>query len=840
MLYDDDAQLEVRHVISLAHYVIDIYGGGEELPEGELFVKRNAIQLSPTKPFGKDTPETKSFYLFTDDCSAKEDFYHALLQCQQKHSDNVFEQAKPLRFNSKHLVKLIQQLHESEQSLETRWLNALLGRIFLAIYKTSDIEHLIRSKLARKLSRVQKPSFLGLVNIQEVDMGDCIPIFTNPKLKELTIDGTLVLETDVKYTGNFRLQVATVAKLDLGTRFKVREVNLVLAGLLKDLEGQMLLKIKPPPSNRVWITFTTMPKMNISVEPIVSSRHITYGLILRIIENRIREVVNETMVYPNWDDTPFFDTIGSKVRGGVFEENIKPSSCNVFSSVSDSKSIEKIEVENIDSKEVSNHEQGHIEDDLSSLDSTKSTGALPERFCHTRSSVSVDEVGSIDGSIVHQYKNPSSKPKLLRSRSFASSSVPVVNVDVAPVQAIKDESPKVKTDAASSIKEISTRVLLSTGASSPTSPAYTLNTFTSTDEDTPSGDIISDPRCEPISKSHSSQKSNSGRETELCSSGTISHDLSGSEATSSSPKALIKSGQERDTKPSEKLQMINQSLTAASTTAKKWGLGMLNRQQASSSPTSASAESSPGARPVSRTEPFGRGQPLPPPGTPLPFPSKTRTSKSTWPSVTLPSSPLNITGITKRKAVPLSISAADLSQQVSGSSTSVNSAPLPNRKRQTSWKSSNLSSQKSDQSHPDESLIVATPAVEEAPADTAVSSDDDDDNDDDAYSEPALENNTANDQHMQETALDKIATSSEERQNSSRTGDHESTPSPAKPQKSKSPGQRQKQSIPGRDKSSSTARKGTPTNDGTVKHTPSVKGKSSKMLAEKGSGDSLD
>jgi hypothetical protein len=45
MLYDNEDQLEVRHVISLAHYSIDIYGGGDKLLEGELWIKRNCMLL---------------------------------------------------------------------------------------------------------------------------------------------------------------------------------------------------------------------------------------------------------------------------------------------------------------------------------------------------------------------------------------------------------------------------------------------------------------------------------------------------------------------------------------------------------------------------------------------------------------------------------------------------------------------------------------------------------------------------------------------------------------------------------------------------------------------------
>lgn len=46
MLYDNDDQLEVRHVISLAHYKVDVHAGGEGIPEGELWIKRNCTRLT--------------------------------------------------------------------------------------------------------------------------------------------------------------------------------------------------------------------------------------------------------------------------------------------------------------------------------------------------------------------------------------------------------------------------------------------------------------------------------------------------------------------------------------------------------------------------------------------------------------------------------------------------------------------------------------------------------------------------------------------------------------------------------------------------------------------------
>ncbi|PHH88076.1 hypothetical protein CDD83_8039 [Cordyceps sp. RAO-2017] len=322
MLFDDDEQLEVRHVISLAHHDISIYSGGDATPEGELFIKRNALCLSRRRGGPDETPDnpvSKPFYLFSENCSAKEDFYFALLKNQEQTFGFDASAPKPKHFDVKSIIALVQRLHSSEDHLHSRWLNALLGRLFLAVYKTRDLENFLRDKITNKISRVKRPSFLTNITIQGIDTGEAAPYFTNLKLRDLTVEGECVVEADVRYNGNFRIQVGATAKIDLGARFKAREVNLVLAVLLKRVEGHVLFKIKAPPTNRLWFSFQTMPKMEMAIEPIVSSRQITYTVILRQIENRIKEVFAETLVQPFWDDVPFFRTENKRWRGGIFE-----------------------------------------------------------------------------------------------------------------------------------------------------------------------------------------------------------------------------------------------------------------------------------------------------------------------------------------------------------------------------------------------------------------------------------------------------------------------------------------------------------------------------------------
>ena len=166
---------------------------------------------------------------------------------------------------------------------------------------------------------MKTPSFLQDIKLRKIHTGDGPPIFTNFILKDLNVEGECVVEADVKYTGNLRVEFSAVLKIDLGPRFKAREVTVVLAVVLKKIKGHVLFKVKPPPSNRIWFSFQTMPQMDMEIQPIVSARQITYPVILRQIEHRIKEVVVETLVQPFWDDIPFFKTEHKKWRGGIFE-----------------------------------------------------------------------------------------------------------------------------------------------------------------------------------------------------------------------------------------------------------------------------------------------------------------------------------------------------------------------------------------------------------------------------------------------------------------------------------------------------------------------------------------
>ncbi len=573
------------------------------------------IRLSQT--LESDAPiEAKTFYLFSDNCSEKEDLYHAMLHAQDHHKDHTSTDflPVPLKFDTPDLVKLVQQLHASEENLHTRWINAMIGRLFLGLYKTSMIKDFIAKKINKKIARVQKPAIISSVDLRKVDMGTLPPFITNPKLKELTVDGDLVVEADVSYKGNFRIEISATVRIDLGARFKAREVTIILATVLNKLDGHFLIRIKPPPSNRLWISFESPPKMDLSLEPIVSSRQITYGVVLRAIENRIREVLNETLVLPNWDDMPFVDTLAQAVRGGIWEEDDKSKMEDLPKIKRDDQALESAlaDAERLD---------GNV---LSPLPTNSS---IDSEDSETGVSTSTD------------LKSPSVRPRTKRTSSSATT--PAALDLGATGDAFGDREGKTPTSIRS----------LPIG-----SQAKTPIRAERADSTGSSGNSTEDVSTTSIAESTKSAPLPAG---ERGHGRTGSKELSLQEIATAAAAAA---GAANITKK----QTLNQSISSATAAARNW-LASKNAQTSQKNSPAGPKDSamkrehsSDGGRSdnditvepptpttsKTQTEPIGRGQPLPPPGTPLPLPKTDK--RQTW---GIPSA-ATFANLAKRKPVP--------------------------------------------------------------------------------------------------------------------------------------------------------------------------------------------
>ncbi|KAI2639301.1 hypothetical protein GGS21DRAFT_506949 [Xylaria nigripes] len=635
MLFDDDEQLEVRHVVSLANHNVSLYSGGGSTPDGELFIKRNAICLTRRVLATEATPDmqmSKPFYLFSENCSAKEDFYFALLRNQEQTFAAQNIAPKPKRFDVKNIISLVQKLHASEDHTQTRWLNALIGRIFLAIYQTKDVENLIKEKITKKISRVKRPSFLTRIAIQNISTGDSAPFITNPRLKDLNVDGDFVMEADVKYTGNFRLEVAATARIDLGPRFKAREVNLILAVVVKKLEGHVFLKIKPPPSNRIWFCFQSMPKMEMSIEPIVSSRQITYTVILRQIEYRIKEVIAETLVSPFWDDSPFFSTEHKKWRGGIFEGDDEilrsPDHAAIVAQLGGAGETSQPEPPSPPaSLEIPSIEKINT---VPAVDNNQSTGFWTRKLNRNNSQNNNGDLNTASMSALdlkNSATSPMEAPPHIRPGVF-SASTPVIGTEATHAEMFKpmSSSPK-RDDALSAMESISARSRAHSPGQNPVdSPSKSSPTILSLNSASHSSETINNlPDAQftpkgPARRHTASSSESMGSNDQPSDSPGQSSRSSVRSGTGSVGKGIFTRKETSLTSADGTPETKNKTLTAMSNvaaTAKRWGWNAIQRQ--ADRAASGRKLSDP---PVDLNQPMGRGQPLPPPGTPLPRPGE--------------------------------------------------------------------------------------------------------------------------------------------------------------------------------------------------------------------------
>ncbi|WPK23743.1 hypothetical protein PUMCH_000988 [Australozyma saopauloensis] len=354
-LYKNEKMKDVKHVIVLQNHVVALWP--RTLSEGSLFTKNSSIAIlksdwSRTRRLSDDlsdtewadakkltiadvlNPESKlpappgSFFIYTDITIDKEDWYFTLLRATKAGTSfprNLDPKiyAKSLHYDTANMMNLIQSLYSSEGQLQTKWLNAIIGRLFLSLQKTDFMKSYLVSRIEKKLNKLKTPGFLEKFQISKVDPGNSAPLITFPALKEINPNGELLVSFDLHYFGELSLQIATKANINLGSRFKTRDVDLALSITIEKIEGPMLVKIKPPPSARIWYTYEREPNMSIKIEPIISSRQMSYTIITSSIEKMMKESIRDSLVLPHWDDMIFYYTDDELYRGGVWDKDAR-------------------------------------------------------------------------------------------------------------------------------------------------------------------------------------------------------------------------------------------------------------------------------------------------------------------------------------------------------------------------------------------------------------------------------------------------------------------------------------------------------------------------------------
>jgi len=210
----------------------------------------------------------------------------------------------------------------------SQWLNAVLGRLFFNLFRSNDIERFLRTKFERRLSTTQLPFFVGEVKLREVSVGQSLPMFSNGKLHSVTKAGEMLASVDIMYPGGFKMVIDSEMRLQVHARMPPLVVPVVMTILVRRMEGRALLRIKAPPSDRLWIGFYQPPIIDMDLEPIINTRAITMSLVRTAFMRMLSEMMREFVVLPNMDDLVIPPLIIGDCYGGEkpFELDYLPPS----------------------------------------------------------------------------------------------------------------------------------------------------------------------------------------------------------------------------------------------------------------------------------------------------------------------------------------------------------------------------------------------------------------------------------------------------------------------------------------------------------------------------------
>lgn len=83
---------------------------------------------------------------------------------------------------------------------------------------------------------------------------------------------------------------------------QISQVPIVLKIRLVSLKGTVVLKLKAPPSDRVWFAFKTMPDIQFEHEPCIGEHRFSSDALARVISNAIKVQIRDSVVMPFCED----------------------------------------------------------------------------------------------------------------------------------------------------------------------------------------------------------------------------------------------------------------------------------------------------------------------------------------------------------------------------------------------------------------------------------------------------------------------------------------------------------------------------------------------------------
>ena len=241
---------------------------------------------------------------------------------------------------------------------DAMFLNPLLARAFFDLRRSPHVLEAIVDKINTQLAKLDTPAFVDTLECAEVHLGAAPPVITGVHAVDVAPDGSCLAEVTIRYLpprgAHGRVTLATclnpraqveevtqsiesstgkaIADYLLGldqvksvlseVHSRARSAPLSLEVHAYALEGRLRLRIGPPPTDMLWVSFVSEPAISLDAVPTVGDTAIRASPLCKWIVERIKETVKETLLAPAEDD---YDIEWMLALGAVSAAGVVPA-----------------------------------------------------------------------------------------------------------------------------------------------------------------------------------------------------------------------------------------------------------------------------------------------------------------------------------------------------------------------------------------------------------------------------------------------------------------------------------------------------------------------------------
>lgn len=299
-LYESEEQTVCCSVILIRDCKVDMFP--HSLTMDELYHKIYPIRILSKNhdiPLYEGKP---SIYIYAPNGSEKEDWFFAMRRVLNASTLQIENAQSGLKLAEAIFMERLGRYARCPQiDTSSQWLNALGGRIFYNLFRSADIERFLRLKVQKKIDAEPVPFFLGELNLKTISPGQSIPMVSKGQLHSVGHDGEVIASMDVFYPGGLRITIATDIRWDI-PRVKTIVVPVEMSIQIRRFTGRAMVRIKAPPSDRLWVGFYKQPHLDIDVEPALSSTAISWSVIKSGLLKQMNDTIAEYLVLPNMED----------------------------------------------------------------------------------------------------------------------------------------------------------------------------------------------------------------------------------------------------------------------------------------------------------------------------------------------------------------------------------------------------------------------------------------------------------------------------------------------------------------------------------------------------------